>query len=610
MNRSCLAYAAFALLAACPDSSESRIPSDLADAAVDVPEATGPEAAGPEDTAPLGETTPDETATPETIDPGAPLTVRAHAVDTCGSFVPEHQSGVNYQTPTSLRARVMAVELLRHREDPAPLALPLASPIVDVDLSAGGVLATAPTGALPPGTFGYAKITVASVRYDVQAVPRGFLAVPVPVTVDMALSNHTTGGVMRGQGQYTVTLATYVQSGTTPLNCLLSAWGGAPSTAGGTFTVTVPLPGGPLELGALAGAAGEPLTVSLDFPMRDAFSWRDLPDTGFAEGLYDLAMPPARSELPDAFAECHLFMADRCVGEAVVPYHPSWPMPDSAPLFCTDGAKLVDPCPSAGAPGFGQDASYRVQPLAYDAADGAVADLVTGLGWQQATPVTMYTWWDARDYCAGLALAGHDDWRLPSRIELVSILDFGRLDPVIDPVAFPGTPSDFYWTASPVPFLSFAYGVRFELGFIYDHDPHSTGRVRCVRGGYVAPSPRFTLDVQAGTARDNGTGLLWERDTLDTALGWLDALAHCEALSLAGHDDWRLPTLKETQTLIDERRLQPSIDIAAFPDTPSEWYWSSTPISTHPNEAWATSTTDGYASIHAVAEQHRVRCVR
>jgi hypothetical protein len=247
-----------------------------------------------------------------------------------------------------------------------------------------------------------------------------------------------------------------------------------------------------------------------------------------------------------------------------------------------------------------------VNPLDYDIGEDTVLDRVTGLTWQRGHAPESLDWWQARDYCHELELDGTSDWRLPSRMELVSLLEYGSLDPTIDLEAFPSTPSDFFWTSSPVPFLNLAYGVRFELGFIYDHDPYGTGRVRCVRGGYTPPDPRFTYDDDVVT--DHGTGLVWQRQHA-AAMGWLEALNACETLDLGGRTDWRLPTLKETQTLVDDRRLQPSIDVVAFPDCPSEWFWSSTPIQFPPDEAWSTSHTDGYASIHAVTELHLVRCV-
>jgi hypothetical protein len=394
---------------------------------------------------------------------------------------------------------------------------------------------------------------VAYVVYEVQATAHTIMDVQGTLEIDMALSNHVDSqGQIRAQGQYVATFTAFGQSfsmpGTTPLNCTLSEWGGIAFTTGTDFLVRVPIPGGPL---VVDHQSIQPLLVDLAFPIRDTFAWRDLDEPGFVE--------------------------------------------------------IVATCPGPGEPAYGQDANYSVHPMNYDVQAEIVTDLVSGLIWQRATPDTTYDWWEARTYCRELALGGFEDWRLPSRIELVSLLDFGGLDPTIDQNAFPNTPSDFFWTASPVPFLNLAYGVRFELGFIYDHDPHGSGRVRCVRGDYQPPDPRFVYD--ADTVTDAAAELVWQRQQT-AAMTWLDALNTCETLDLAGFDDWRLPTLKELQTLVDDRRLQPSTDIVAFPGCPSEWFWSSTPIQFPPNEGWSTSFTDGYASIHAFDELHLVRCVR
>ena len=241
-------------------------------------------------------------------------------------------------------------------------------------------------------------------------------------------------------------------------------------------------------------------------------------------------------------------MADRCQEEAVVPLHPTWPMPDSPVAFFTDGARVVDACPPPGAAAHGQDACTEVHPPDWETSARTVTDRVTGLVWQREVPPDSVDWWEARAYCRELELAGARDWRLPSRIELVSILDFSRIGPTIDAAVFEGTPSEFFWSSSPVPFSNLAYGVRLELGFIYDHDPFGTGRVRCVRGAYDPPAPRFELADELVV--DQGTGLTWQRGELPGPLAWLDALAACEGSTLAGHDDWRLPTLKETQTLV------------------------------------------------------------
>lgn len=54
---------------------------------------------------------------------------------------------------------------------------------------------------------------------------------------------------------------------------------------------------------------------------------------------------------------------------------------------------------------------------------------------------------DARAQCQKLA---NGPWRLPKRIELVTLLSYGTGAPFIDRDAFPGFPSDVVWTSSEV----------------------------------------------------------------------------------------------------------------------------------------------------------------
>ncbi len=80
--------------------------------------------------------------------------------------------------------------------------------------------------------------------------------------------------------------------------------------------------------------------------------------------------------------------------------------------------------------------------------------------------------------------AGFDDWRLPNRNELASILEDRCFSPSINAVAFPAAPIDVYWTSSPVTDgLERAWRIDFVDGLI---EPASTGTlhaVRLVRGG-------------------------------------------------------------------------------------------------------------------------------
>jgi len=114
-----------------------------------------------------------------------------------------------------------------------------------------------------------------------------------------------------------------------------------------------------------------------------------------------------------------------------------------------------------------------------------VTDKVTGLLWQDNAEAKTVpkNWEDAKLYCAELTLGSHGDWRLPTRKELGTLIDYGRVSPAIDPV-FDNVASNLYWSSTTVAGgSSFAWFVNFYSGYPNSRTKTNSYYVRCVRAG-------------------------------------------------------------------------------------------------------------------------------
>jgi len=99
--------------------------------------------------------------------------------------------------------------------------------------------------------------------------------------------------------------------------------------------------------------------------------------------------------------------------------------------------------------------------------------------------------------------------------------------------------------------------------------------------GVAWPNPRFT-DLGDGTVKDNLTGLEWIKDphSLSGNSGgqnWPSAIDFCNGLVYADHSDWRLPNIKELESLMDCGQYSPALPSGhPFSGVQSVYYWSGT----------------------------------
>ena len=263
------------------------------------------------------------------------------------------------------------------------------------------------------------------------------------------------------------------------------------------------------------------------------------------------------------------------------------------------------------------DSDHPMNPIAYTVStDGTVTDRVTGLLWQHTDGGEM-TWEAARDYCAALTLAGKFGWRLPSNQELFGILNHNNGKPAIDTSAFTRTGAEYWWSSDIRADDAARIWTVNEGGGTGPHPKRETisaggpkrYHVRCVNGEVPHIfSERYKASGD-GTVTDNRTGLVWQQGETK-AMTWEEALVYARSLSLAGQRDWRVPNIKELESLNNESIVRPSIPKLVYPGASGEVYWSSTTLVNHPSRAWTVDFEFGIASYEEKTEKLLVRAVR
>jgi hypothetical protein len=263
------------------------------------------------------------------------------------------------------------------------------------------------------------------------------------------------------------------------------------------------------------------------------------------------------------------------------------------------------PCVPSASVGYscqGQFADWRMPDRAagskfapsYDTTStpGVVIDLVTGLLWQRSLPPSYAgcsgkeamqgdgcTHAEAEAYCAQLSLDARR-WRLPTKIELESLIDETRSLPAIDRVAFPSPiETGRFWTASPAPAIGshLYYNVSFATADTSVSEPSEFLSVRCVRSVLSAsgtPTSHFRVDTATDTVTDTRTELVWQH-TLDPTFFATSEQAQAYCTGLGG--GFRLPGLKEMLTLVDPVLPAPSLN-RGLPAVDDAWFfWTTSP---------------------------------
>jgi hypothetical protein len=282
----------------------------------------------------------------------------------------------------------------------------------------------------------------------------------------------------------------------------------------------------------------------------------------------------------------------------------------------------------------------------------AVTDKLTGLMWPQnaGTPAVG----TPQDFCSGGKTSwlgalgyvmclnannylGHNDWRLPNKKELGSLLNNEHIyeaDFWLNTQGFTNV-QDFYWSSTTLQGAVSAWDVRMAVGnnwstdytMNYDayvlpvrdgqngviHLPQTgqsysnyTGDDGNLQKGVAWPSPRFTpISAQSGTVvADQLTGLVWTQDgnapgpsacSPAAPKNWWDALDYVACLNTnnyLGYNDWRMPNVIELQSLLNESTTGFGntnanwLNWSGFTNVQAHEYWSSSTLATYSEYAW------------------------
>jgi len=278
---------------------------------------------------------------------------------------------------------------------------------------------------------------------------------------------------------------------------------------------------------------------------------------------------------------------------------------DTAQIRCYSNNAEIE-FPKAGADFLGQDAQYIGNEPAYkDNGDGTITDLNTALMWQ-SDPGEKMTFTQAVAGAAKCGVGGYKDWRLPTIKELYSLILFSGTDPdpmsrsssrqqpFIDTKYFKfryGNPdrgeriidSQFAtctkYVSTTMRGNETMFGVNFADGRIKGYgmrSPRGDGdkkfHVLYVRGNKNYGKNDFK-DNNNGTVTDKATGLMWMKldsgklkagKNKDGKMNWQQALDWAESLEYAGYSDWRLPNVKELQSIVDYTRSPATTNSAAI----------------------------------------------
>jgi hypothetical protein len=365
-------------------------------------------------------------------------------------------------------------------------------------------------------------------------------------------------------------------------------------------------------------------------------------------------------------------------------------LPKTGQTNCYNTSGTVIACTNTGQDGELQKGVAWPNPRFTVNGDTSINDNLTGLAWapngnlmptkdsgwdtDDTANDGLVRWQHALDYVAKLNTEnylGHNDWRLPNRKELKSLVNYGQAhtDTWLNTQGFSHVQSS-YWSSTSWSYItSIAYYFSLFDGSMYVGDKvglynavwpvrdgqstsaqavqpktgqsicydingtvitcTNTGQDGALQLGVAWPDPRFTnadnsTPISGNVVVDQLTGLMWSKDgnapgpsacTPAAVKTWqvaLDYVACLNTNSFLGYADWRLPDVNELESLVNAGQSNTAtwLNMQGFSNAQASQYWSSTTDSYNANNAWYVYMSYGSMSTSGKSGTNYVWPVR
>lgn len=346
-----------------------------------------------------------------------------------------------------------------------------------------------------------------------------------------------------------------------------------------------------------------------------------------------------------------IFLMSSCSADTTEPKSKLNALPDTGQTLFFDSLRPIS-APVEGFDFYGQDAQYGENRMSYtDNGNGTVTDNISGLIWTKTADLNgdgsidysdKLTYDEAVEYIKTVNAAGYTDWRLPTIKELYSLIDFNGTDPsginLSEDDLVPFIDTDYFvigygdesageriidsqfitsniYVSTTMGGNRTMFGVNFVDGRIKGYPVDDIPGRKAAKKFYayfVREESGYGVneftDNGNGTVTDSSTGLMWAQNDSGEGMVWKDALAYAEDSDYAGYSDWRLPNVKELQSIVDYTRspattnsaaIDPIFNCTKITDEGGNdnyaFYWSSTTHANYVNGSYGCYVAFGEA---------------